>query len=513
MKRDCLICAGAGSGPMRNRDASVSVTEVGAFRVTIGSGVLRSLTRVILTCVLAASVVVPTTAQDLEAVSISAKADLAQALEELARLRNRIEKERIPLAQQLNQLEQDVITERRDLERARRSQENQLVELNALKGEVKKRSDEAKYIQALIGEYLRGFETRIHFSEMQVYGTEIEAARTAGAATELSPEEQLQKQAAFLGVALDRAERVIGGQTFSGKALAPTGRLESGSFGLLGPMAVFASSESESAGLAELQLGSPEPTVIEVPTQFVAGIRKVAETGSGEVPVDPTLGNALKLQAASDSLFEHIRKGGPVMVPILLLGLVSLAICIGKWLQIAKVRIATPQDLQVILANLAAGSTDKATAHARSISGPAGQMLGEAIRHVGEPKEFIEEVMYETMLGTKPRMERRLPFVALSAAAAPLLGLLGTVTGMINTFNMITVYGTGDPKTLAGGISEALITTEFGLVVAIPSLLLHSFISRKVRGVLGGMEQTAVAFINGLPNTREKQTDYATNNS
>jgi biopolymer transport protein ExbB len=94
--------------------------------------------------------------------------------------------------------------------------------------------------------------------------------------------------------------------------------------------------------------------------------------------------------------------------------------------------------------------------------------------------------------------------LALSAAAAPLLGLLGTVTGMINTFNMITVFGAGDPKTLAGGISEALITTEFGLVVAIPSLLLHAVLSRRVKGVLASMEQTTVAFINGLPSQTEE---------
>jgi biopolymer transport protein ExbB len=70
---------------------------------------------------------------------------------------------------------------------------------------------------------------------------------------------------------------------------------------------------------------------------------------------------------------------------------------------------------------------------------------------------------------------------------------------MINTFNAITVLGAGDPKTLAGGISEALITTEFGLVVAIPSLLLHAILSRRVKGILGSMEQTATGFINALP--------------
>jgi biopolymer transport protein ExbB len=134
--------------------------------------------------------------------------------------------------------------------------------------------------------------------------------------------------------------------------------------------------------------------------------------------------------------------------------------------------------------------------------------------------------MYEKMLVTKPRLERLMPMLALSAATAPLLGLLGTVTGMINTFNMITVFGTGDPKTLAGGISEALITTEFGLIVAVPSLLLHAFISRKGKGVLNSMEQTTVGFINGVnapeaparideldreESANQERTDYAGN--
>jgi biopolymer transport protein ExbB len=209
----------------------------------------------------------------------------------------------------------------------------------------------------------------------------------------------------------------------------------------------------------------------------------------------------VRIQATRDSWAVHIAKGGPVMVPILLLGVVSLLIFVAKWLQVARVRTATPADLKLILTWLAAQQKPKAEAHAESLAGPVGEMLTSALQHVGEPKEYIEEVMYERMLAAKPRLERLVPFLALAAAAAPLLGLLGTVTGMINTFNMITVFGTGDPKTLAGGISEALITTEFGLIVAIPSLLLHAVISRKVKGVLAGMEQTTVGFINGLPDS------------
>jgi len=125
------------------------------------------------------------------------------------------------------------------------------------------------------------------------------------------------------------------------------------------------------------------------------------------------------------------------------------------------------------------------------------------VDHAREQKDYLEEVLYEKMLEARPNLERLLPVIALTAAAAPLLGLLGTVTGMINTFNMITIFGAGDPRTLSGGISEALITTEFGLIVAIPALLLHAFISRKVKGLLGSMEQTTVAFINGVPGPEE----------
>ena len=109
--------------------------------------------------------------------------------------------------------------------------------------------------------------------------------------------------------------------------------------------------------------------------------------------------------------------------------------------------------------------------------------------------------MYEQVLTTRLRLQGLLPFIAICAASAPLLGLLGTVTGIINTFKMITIFGSGDVKSLSGGISEALITTKFGLIVAIPSLLLHAFLSRKARGVVGRMEAAGVAFINQIGKT------------
>ena len=133
--------------------------------------------------------------------------------------------------------------------------------------------------------------------------------------------------------------------------------------------------------------------------------------------------------------------------------------------------------------------------------GPVGVMLQNGVEHLHEPRDLIEEVMYEDVLKTRLKVEGLLPFISICAASAPLLGLLGTVTGIISTFKLITLFGSGDAKTLSGGISEALITTEFGLIVAIPSLLMHAFLSRKARGVIHQMEAAGVALVNQISKT------------
>ena len=102
------------------------------------------------------------------------------------------------------------------------------------------------------------------------------------------------------------------------------------------------------------------------------------------------------------------------------------------------------------------------------------------------------------MLSSRLRLQGWLPFVAICATSAPLLGLLCTVTGIMGTFALMTEFGTGDPKVLSSGISEALITTENGLIIAIPSLLLHAFLSRKARSLVDGLEKMALQVLNRI---------------
>lgn len=110
----------------------------------------------------------------------------------------------------------------------------------------------------------------------------------------------------------------------------------------------------------------------------------------------------------------------------------------------------------------------------------------------GDP-DLTEELMTESILEEQPGWERYHSLIALTAAIAPLLGLLGTVTGIIKTFQMMEVFGAGDPRPLIGGISEALITTELGLILAIPALLLHAMLSRRAQSLLSRMERCAMA--------------------
>jgi biopolymer transport protein ExbB len=267
---------------------------------------------------------------------------------------------------------------------------------------------------------------------------------------------------------------------------------------LIGPVAVFASSSDARAGLLQQELNKADPTVMHLDEELDAGSRALVMTGKGQLAVDATLGNAFKLAALQESFYQQLANGGPIMIPLLGLGLAAVVFAIWKWLQLARVRLSGERDLQQVLKHLENRDSEKALAHARSIPGLAGDLLATAVEHAGEKKEYIEEVLYEKMLGARTHLERGIAFLALSATTGPLMGLLGTVMGMIATFQTISSFGSGDPKLLAAGISEALICTATGMAVAIPALLFHAFLSRKAKGIIGSMEKTAVGFVNGV---------------
>jgi len=447
-------------------------------------------------------------AQDIAGLAAGASNDLQKAFTELSNVRQEIETERVQLGKKVGEGEQKLTERRAEYAKGQRFQENALVELNALKTEAKQKAEEVKYIDSLLNEYTRSFRSRLNFVEEPRYKAIFDSLEKAAATADSTPAEKLSQRLVLLTTALNRAEEVSGGEVLETKALDKQGRLQSGKVALVGPVAIFSAATGDAAGPLQQELNKADPAVVQVDRGQVELARELVANGKGQLLLDPTLGNAFKLSALRESLFERLAKGGLIMIPLLGLGAAAILVALVKWAQLARVRLATERDLQLVLRHLESRDQNKALDHARGIPGLAGNLLSTAIEHFDEKKEYIEEVLYEKMLGARTKLERGLPFLALAATTGPLMGLLGTVMGMIATFKMISSFGSGDPKQLAAGISEALICTATGMAVAIPSLLLHAFLSRKAKGILGSMEQTAVGFINGVPD--EEKAIFAT---
>ncbi len=200
--------------------------------------------------------------------------------------------------------------------------------------------------------------------------------------------------------------------------------------------------------------------------------------------------------AREHSLLDVIRSAGLIGWVIVGLGIMALLIAVERALSLALIG-AGKGVTTVVCARLHAGDL----AGARdALAGPGAlrRVMGVLLAEPDEPHAHLEEVAARAVLRELPRLERLLPLLRTAAAVAPLLGLLGTVTGMIATFDIITEYGTGDPKRLSGGISQALVTTELGLAVAIPTLLLHTLLDRWASRILSRLQTDSLVAIHEL---------------
>jgi len=216
-----------------------------------------------------------------------------------------------------------------------------------------------------------------------------------------------------------------------------------------------------------------------------------------DVTLDFSGGAALRQITHRPTLVERIKQGGPIVWPILAIGVFAILIVIERTLFLARVHGNTDLIMGKVNEHASEGRwTECETIVSTGQGQPCCNVLRCGLDARKEDRETLESILQEGILKEVPRLERYLPVLNILAAIAPLLGLLGTVTGMISTFHVITLYGTGDPRMMAGGISEALVTTMLGLAVAIPIMLAHTFLSRRVDHVIGDMEEKAVALTN-----------------
>ena len=241
-----------------------------------------------------------------------------------------------------------------------------------------------------------------------------------------------------------------------------------------------------------------------------SGVRKqmasYLDGKSNQVPIDLSGGPALYRIVRKPTLLHQLRQGGPIVYPLIALAVVSLLVAFWKFFHLHRVHANTSRLMVPINEEVSRGNWDRCRDLVNEDicrHSPVARVVraGLDVRH--ESREIQESVLQEAMLHELPLLQRGLAMLAVFGAVAPLLGLLGTVTGMIETFRIITLHGTGDPKLMSGGISEALVTTEFGLAIAIPVILMHTWFKRRVDHVIGDMEEQAMHMVNIIDQGQE----------
>ncbi|HLS28568.1 MAG TPA: MotA/TolQ/ExbB proton channel family protein [Opitutales bacterium] len=431
------------------------------------------------------------------------EAKLEESLQNLRELREQIQQERSPLVRELNALDSRAEELADKVRQARRLRDSEAMELEALRTQVEARQREVDYVQkTLLPGFVANLDASMSPIERPRLGETMRNYNLFLENTDASDLDKLKRGLALIANSFQTAEELIGGQIAEGEALAPNGRIRQGTFVQTGPLVYFAEHSGEFAGLVDIAGSSLDAYVQPFQKDVGSAIFEVARTGEGTLPVDPTLGKAFAVEQTRDTISEHLIKGGVWVVPILLFALAATLVAITKSVQIFSIRHPRPTVIHEIVSLLKNGGAEEARKLAEAQPQPTRDMLVAAVDHAEKSTDMVEEVMYETMLTTHPKLERFLNVIAVTAAAAPLLGLLGTVTGIIKTFRLMTVFGAGDPTPLISGISEALITTELGLILAIPALVLHAILARKVAGIMAQMEKVAVSFVNALSRRR-----------
>ena len=194
-------------------------------------------------------------------------------------------------------------------------------------------------------------------------------------------------------------------------------------------------------------------------------------------------------------MLEIVQSGGWLMLPILICSLVAMAIVGERFWTLRRSRLAPEGLVGRVQASLKKSSPDRAMLQHLASDSPLGRILATGLANAGKGREIMKESIEEVASQVVHDLERFLNTLGTVAAITPMLGLLGTVVGMIDVFSAIMLHGAGDAALLAGGISKALITTAAGLSVAIPAMFFHRFFVRRVEEITVAMEQQAISLV------------------
>lgn len=408
-----------------------------------------------------------------------------------------IEKSRAQLRKRIKTLHSEMVLAVKGLKADQQALEELSRERNEMKQEVADSLRSKDALDAVITDHARNFLARAEKSPFSAEQPQrLEKLRAYLDSSRVFSMDDLRALLDLVFKDMAAASQVI---SYQGNVLDRGGSELEGEIIRLGHIAALHRSGGETGYLALSPVSARLVMSAEPPFQVRRNLGNYFDGDSDQVYTDITGGIAIQQLARRETVMDQLRSGGILVIPILLVGLVALVLTVERLIFLARVRHNT-DDLMTRVTELVSRG-DFSAALKTTISHkkrPTGRVLLAGLQHHGETREVIESSLSEAILRETPRLERFLNALKVAAAVAPLLGLLGTVTGMINTFQVITVHGTSDPRLMAGGISEAMVTTQVGLVVAIPIMMVAAFLSGRAHNLSQDMEEKGLALMGAL---------------
>lgn len=396
-----------------------------------------------------------------------------QAQKHLNTTEIRISNERQSVTKQLRGIEREVLALREQAAVAQRLNDEKTLSLSRLEERLESWQQQQVYQKNLLHRFLQQHDYKTSLNQAS-------SSVSSGIARVITVAEDLQQRFQ---------------PTWSSAAMVmPSGEINAMPVFSVGPVTWYWDALKDEAGIASVRDNTQHLLHIDLPfkgrnNSDIAALRKHSE---GSIVFDPTLTRALVREQSSESLLQHLFKGGLWAIPIILFAVFALIIALIKASQLfrlPKLVRFTPSALNTVLLN-------KSSPFAAEVGGMQKILLDITYEHnIGKGSASHrqrDDQLFMQLQDNKHWLERWIGGIAITAAISPLLGLLGTVSGMIETFKMMTLFGSGDPEVVSGGIAQALITTELGLVVAIPALILNALLSRRAKSYYYELESFAI---------------------
>ena len=419
---------------------------------------------------------------------------LRKAADELNTARKSIADEKAPLLKELRLTEDRIIAAQSQIERLEAGKEDYSEQRRKLLMELDATRKNSAYISTLAHDGIVAFDESLAPGEGQLLSDRIQALEQ-----KLDDESSVSTAQSAVSVAeflLARTQRSLGGYAAEGSSLIEgSNQVIKGTFAFLGPETYFLPDDGTGAGTARPRAGSAYPVTYRLPSWKPEDSSAFFQGKPATIIADASGGKALRLKETKGTVFDHIQKGGPVAYAIIAVGLLSLAMIGQKLRDLSLLAIDPPEVVHAFLAKVSAGSRSQVEQAVKTLSTPVREIFQVGLQYADGSKDILEEHLQSVLLRQRLHYERRLPLLAVIATAAPLMGLLGTVVGMVRTFALITVFGTGNAGKLASGISEVLVATELGLIVAIPTLIAHGFLAHRIQRNLSTLERYALEFV------------------